>query len=112
MRNIKEIIIGLLLLLLVIFSLVREVKINNLRSEINDLKSSNIELVDSLEWINHHYENEVTIHLNEVEILNQELDSLNAIKHRIIIQKDGVVVSSNISDGAELLKENISKWKN
>ena len=99
---------GVLLLLLIIGSF----RYNRVVKELNKLKIETIEKIDSLVYANQEHEKQINIYKLEVETLEQEIDSLQKIKNKVLIQKDKVVVSKSASDGVEQLKKNLAKWEN
>ena len=99
---------GILLLLLVVGNL----RYNKVVKELNKLKLENTVKVDSLVYVNKEYEKQISVYKLQVETLEEEIDSLNKIKSKIITQKDKVVVSKSASEGVEQLKRNLEKWEN
>jgi len=102
------IISGILLLILIISNF----RYNRLSKEFNEFKKEYTEQVDSLTWVNHELEKQVNEYKENVIHLEDAIDSLEQVKNKIIIQKDGVIVSKSVSDGVELLKKNLEKWEN
>ena len=102
------IISGVLLLILIVGNF----RYNRLSKEFNEFKKEYTEQVDSLTWVNHELEKQVNDYKQNVIHLEDAIDSLEHVKNKIIIQKDGVVVSKSVSDGVELLKKNLEKWEN
>ena len=48
-------------------------------------------------------------HILEIDKMKFSIDSLEKKKNQIIYQKDGVIVSKNISAGVKQLKDNLGK---
>lgn len=98
---------GLLLILLIVGNL----RYNKVVKELNKLKLENTVKVDSLVYVNQEYEKQISVYKLQVETLEEEIDSLNKIKSKIITQKDKVVVSKSASEGVEQLKRNLERWE-
>ena len=82
---------------------------NKLRNELNKERINNLEQIDSLTYINQQHLKTIQLYENEVLGLKSEVDSLNKIKNKIIIKKDEVIVSDNISSAVEQLKLNLNE---
>lgn len=105
--NIKDIICIVVVLALSIGLVIASVKCNNLKRKVDEL-TIKTEQVDSI--INQHLNTIKTYEL-EISELKTEVDSLNIAKNKIIVKKDGVIVSNNTSSAASLLKKNLELWK-
>lgn len=101
-------IIGLLLLCLVIYFQIRCIKLANAldKAQIEILNQS-----DSIDFINKQHIKTIKLYEAKISELNIQIDSLDNIKQQIIIRKDDIIVSDNISDAVLKLKENLSIWK-
>ena len=108
--DLKQIIYLVISGIILAWLIISQVRCNKLQKELNKEKINNLELVDSLTYIN-------KIHLKNIEKLNSEIsdlkysiDSLEQIKNKIVYKKDGVIVSKDVSSGVEQLKHNLQKW--
>lgn len=99
------IISGVLLILLIIGNF----RYNRLSKQINQIKIENIEHVDSLKYINKELEKQISTYKVEISDLENTIDSLQKVKNKILIKKDGVVVSKSVSEGIVRLQNNLSK---
>lgn len=100
------IISGVLLILLIIGNF----RYNRLSKQINQIKIENIEHVDSLKYINKELEKQISTYKIEISDLENTIDSLQKVKNKILVKKDGVVVSKSVSEGIVRLQNNLSKW--
>lgn len=100
------IISGVLLILLIIGNF----RYNRLSKQINQIKIENIEHVDSLKYINKELEKQISTYKVEISDLENTIDSLQKVKNKILVKKDGVVVSKSVSEGIVRLQNNLSKW--
>lgn len=100
------IISGVLLILLIIGNF----RYNRLSKQINQIKIENIEHIDSLKYINKELEKQISTYKVEISDLENTIDSLQKVKNKILVKKDGVVVSKSVSEGIVRLQNNLSKW--
>ncbi len=100
------IISGVLLILLIIGNF----RYNRLSKQINQIKIENIEHVDSLKYINKELEKQISTYKVQISDLENTIDSLQKVKNKILVKKDGVVVSKSVSEGIVRLQNNLSKW--
>ena len=70
---------------------------------------NNSELVDSLNRVNKQHLQKINEYTLEIDKMKFSIDSLEKKKNQIIYQKDGVIVSKNISAGVKQLKDNLEK---
>ena len=110
--NIKEIIFCTLVIIMLVWLIVSQIKCNSLQKQLNQEKIKNLEQVDSLIYINRQHENTINNCLLEIDDLKTKVDSLNGIKQQIIVHKDGVIVSKDVSSAVDQLKINLAKWEN
>ena len=82
-------------------------KCNHLRNQLNEEKMKNLEQVDSLEYANKQHLKQIKVYESQISELKMELDSLEKVKSKIIVKKDDVIVSNNVSEATKLLKENL-----
>ena len=108
--TIKQIIYFVIALILFIWIIASQIKYNNLKKEINQIKIQNLEQVDSLTYINKEHLKKIETYENEISKLNSEIDSLYGVKRRIFIKKDEVLVANSVSDAANKLKKNLARW--
>lgn len=99
------IISGILLVMLVIGNF----RYNRLSKQLNQVKIENIERVDSLTYINKELEKQVSTYKIEISDLENTIDSLQKVKNKILVKKDGVIVSKSVSEGIVRLQNNLSK---
>lgn len=107
-KQVLCIIVGLVLVALIVIS---QIKCNSLQKQLNLERQRNIELVDSLTYINRFYFKQIEQYETEVKVLEKHIDSLKIVKGRLIEKRDGVVVSTNISPAVEQLRKNLSQWR-
>ena len=88
-----------------------EIRCNKLQNELINQKMYYTEKIDSLIYSNNEHIKNIISYQDSIILLDKAIDSLNAIKNEVIVQKDGVVVSKTVSDGVELLKQNLDKWE-
>lgn len=69
----------------------------------------NLEQFDSLNYINRIYLKQIKEYESEIKHLEKNVDSLNKIKNKIIIKRDEVIVSDNVSSAVNTLKLNLDK---
>ena len=108
--NAKQIIICVITILLVGWTIITQIKCDNLQSELNRERLNNSELVDSLNRVNKQHLQKINEYTLEIDKMKFSIDSLEKKKNQIIYQKDGVIVSKNISAGVKQLKDNLGKW--
>lgn len=106
----KEILYIVLGVLLVIWLGISQIKCNRLRNQLNEERIKNLEQVDSLYYINKQHLNAIKTYEFEVSELKSEIDSLQQLKNKIIVKKDGVIVSNNVSSAVNQLKQNLKSW--
>lgn len=99
--------IGLFICGLLIFS---QIKCNKLQKQLNEERINNLEQIDSLTYINKQRLEIIKTYDLKVSELNSEIDSLERVKNKIIIRRDNVIVSSDASSAANLLKTNLELW--
>ena len=109
--NDKKILYLVISELLLILLIVGNLRYNKVVKELNKLKLENTVKVDSLVYVNQEYEKQISVYKLQVETLEEEIDSLNKIKSKIITQKDKVVVSKSASESVEQLKRNLERWE-
>ena len=99
------ILIGLLSILIV-FGIVMTIKCSKLERENIKLKTEQNTIIDSIKIENEIFKKD--IELLEKQIISNEntIDSLKAIKQKIIV-KYKYVVSKDLTEGAEILKNNL-----
>lgn len=106
----KQILYIAIALLLFGWIVISQMKNNSLRKEINKLKVEKTEQIDSFAVINNQHLKKIQEYEVEISDLNRSLDSLQKVKNRVVVKKDGVVVSSNMSAAVKQLKQNLNKW--
>jgi len=103
-KSVIYIVVGLLICWLIIFT---QIKCNKLQKQLNEEKIKRLEQVDSLNYINKQHLDKIKTYELKVSELNLELDSLQHVKNKIIVKKDGVIVSKNASIASKQLKQNL-----
>lgn len=102
------IIIGIFVLVLG-YSIIVQSQYNSLKQDYNELKFQKENVIDSLERDNAKRLESITELESEVKILNNKVDSLNNIKQIVIKSKKDFTVSRDISEGSNLLKQNLNE---
>ena len=82
------------------------IKCSKLEQENTKLKKECVDIVDSIKYENEILNKELLFLNKELEYCSFKIDSLNAIKEKIIINKE-YIVSENIIDGVAILKNNL-----
>lgn len=101
------ILIGLVSVL-VFFSIGASIKCANLEKENLKLKQEHLIVVDSIKIENQILEEEIEDLFVQLDTYQQKIDSLNQIKQKVIIRyKTEHIISENITDGVQMLKDNI-----
>lgn len=95
--------------MLLIILIISNFQYNKLQRELNKLKIEKIELIDSLVYMNNELEKQISDYNIKTISLEETIDSLQHVKNKIIVKRDGVVVSKSTADGVKLLQENLSK---
>lgn len=83
---------------------------NRVVKQLYKTKIENLEQVDSLVYINEQLKKEISTYKIEISDLENKIDSLKGVKNKILVKRDGVVVSKSVSEGIVKLQENLSKW--
>lgn len=109
---IKYIAFGVLALIFIIWIICSQVKCNKLQKQLNEEKIKNLEYVDSLTYINREHQRLIDKYESEIVDLESAIDSLTKVKQKIIIKKDEVIVSKDVSSAVKLLRENLEKCEN
>lgn len=99
-------ILGLIIFLIIFIG---KSKYNRLQNKYNELKIQSTEQIDSLVYINREHMKRISEYESEVSRLENDIDSLENVKNKVIIKKDQVIVSSNVSDGVQQLKDNLKR---
>jgi len=110
-ENIKYIIFGVVTLTVLGFLIFSQVKCNKLQKQLNQERIKNLEQVDSLVYVNREHQRKIEEYQKDIISLQSAIDSLKQVKQRIIVKKEEVVISKSTSSAANLLKQNIEKWK-
>ena len=106
---IKNYIIVGFISILVAISIILSIKCNKLEDQILEFKAQSTIVVDSIAVENQKLEIRIQ-HLNsDLLYYKQKIDSLNNVKQKIIIQTE-YIVSENLIEGTQLLKENL-RWE-
>lgn len=106
----KKLLYIIVLVLLLGILIINSFRYNSIVKKLNKLKIENAVQVDSLVYINHQLEKQISTYKIEVSDLENSIDSLQQIKNKIIVKKDEIIVSKSVSEGIVKLQENLSKW--
>lgn len=109
--NFKQLLILIVELILVAFIIGTQIKCNRLQNDLNKAKRDNMELIDSLEFINKKYLENIESNKKDVLRFEEIIDSLEKAKTYIIYNKESYVVSKDVSVSAKQLNDNLSKWR-
>ena len=101
----KYIIVGLVSIL-IIFGITISIKCARLEKENIKLKMEQNDIVDSIRFENRSLKENVSILESQVVDYEHKIDSLKKIKQRVVIEYK-YVISENLTDGVETLKNNI-----
>ena len=101
----KYIIVGLVSIL-IIFGITLSIKCARLEKENIKLKMEQNDIVDSIRFENRSLKENVSILESQVVDYEHKIDSLKKIKQRVVIEYK-YVISENLTDGVETLKNNI-----
>lgn len=101
----KYIIVGLVSIL-IIFGITLSIKCARLEKENIKLKMEQNAIVDSIRFENRSLKENVSILESQVVDYEHKIDSLKKIKQRVVIEYKHVI-SENLTDGVETLKNNI-----
>lgn len=107
--NFKQILCIIVGLVLVALVAITQIKCNHLQKQLNLERQMNLELVDSLTYVNRFYFKQIEQYESEVKVLEKHIDSLKIVKERLVEKRDGVMVSTNISPAVEQLRKNLSQ---
>lgn len=91
---------------LIIFGITVSIKCSKLEKENIKLKIENNSIADSIKIENETLNQKVLLLTDDLEYYKYQLDSLNNIKQKVIIKYE-YIVSHDLLDGVELLKENL-----
>lgn len=99
------IIIGLISIL-VVFGITISIKCASLEKENIKLKLEQNSIIDSIKMENEILEKDIDLLKKEITSNENTIDSLKAIKQKVIVEYK-YVVSKDLSEGVEILKNNI-----
>ena len=99
------IIIGLVSIL-VVFGIAVSIKCSNLEKENVKLKLEQMSIIDSIKIENEILEKDIKLLEKQIKSNENTIDSLNAIKQKVIIEYK-YIVSKDLSEGVEILKNNL-----
>jgi hypothetical protein len=99
------IIIGLISILMV-FGIMISIKCASLEKENIKLKLEQVSIIDSIKIENEILEKDIDLLKKEITSNENTIDSLKAIKQKVIVEYK-YVVSKDLSEGVEILKNNI-----
>ena len=99
------IIIGLISILIV-FGIVMTIKCSKLERENIKLKTEQNTIIDSIKIENEILEKDIDLLKKEITSNENTIDSLKAIKQKVIVEYK-YIVSKDLSEGVEILKNNI-----
>lgn len=99
------IIIGLVSIL-VVFGIYMSIKCNQLERENITLKIGHSVILDSIKIENESLHKQILSLSDDLNSQERKIDSLKQIKQKVIIKTE-YIISENLTEGVELLKENI-----
>lgn len=103
---IKNYIIIGLVSILIAFSISLSIKCSKLEKENTTLKIENRTLLDSIKIENEILNKKIILLSDDLKYYQYKVDSLKDIKQKVIVRTE-YIVSDNIIDGVQLLKENL-----
>lgn len=106
---IKNYIIVGLVSILVLFGIIVSIKCSRLEKENIKLKTEYNDIVSQIKIENETLKKNVLLLQDDLEYQYYKIDSLKQIKQKVIIKKE-YIVSENLTEGVEKLKENL-KWE-
>lgn len=109
---IKYTLFGVVSAILIGFIVFTQVRYNKLQKELNEEKHKNLERIDYLENQNKEYQKNIEKYQSDIIDLESAIDSLNKVKQKVIVKKEEVIISKDVSSAANLLKDNLQKWEN
>ena len=109
--KIKYILFGIISIIIILLIVIPQIKCNSLRNELNAERIKNLEQIDSLTYINREHEKLIKTYELQISEMETKVDSLKRLKNRVIIKKDEVIVSKDVSSAVNQLKSNLEKWK-
>ena len=108
--NDKKLLYIIISAILLIMLIIGNFRYNRVVKQLYKTKIENLEQVDSLVYINEQLKKEISTYKIEISDLENKIDSLKGVKNKILVKRDGVVVSKSVSEGIVKLQENLSKW--
>lgn len=106
---IKNYIIIGLILILIVFGISVSIKCSRLEKENIKLKTEQSTIIDSINIENDLLNKKILLLSDDIEYYQYKIDSLKQIKQRVIV-KTKYVVSENLTESVNRLKENL-KWE-
>lgn len=106
MNKIKTYLLLGLITVLIVFALILSFKCTRLENENIKLRTEQKVIVDSIKTENEILFKTVELLSADLKYYEYKIDSLKAVKQRIIIKKE-MIISNNLIDGVRTLKENL-----
>lgn len=106
MSKTERYLLVVLVFILIIFGIRMSIKCSKLEQENTKLKQEYVDIIDSVKYENEILNKELIFLNKELEYCSFKIDSLKAIKEKIISNKE-YIVSENIIDGVTILKNNL-----
>lgn len=103
---IKNYIIIGLLSILIVFCFVISIKCARLEHENMKLKLEYTDVIDSIKIENEILEKDISTLSNQITKYEFKIDSLKRVKQKVIVEY-GPIISEDLTEGVELLKENL-----
>ena len=103
---IKNYILIGLVSILILFGIMVSIKCSKLEKENIKLKIERFTIIDSIKIENDLLNKEILLLSDDLEYYKYKVDSLKQVKQRVIIKTE-YVVSENLIEGMEILKENL-----
>lgn len=108
-KNLYILIIIIIFVLVLGYGVVTQIQYNSLKQDYNELKFQKENTIDSLKRDNVKRLESIAELESEISILNNKIDSMYNVKQTVIQMKNEFTVSQNISEGANLLKQNLNE---
>lgn len=106
MSNVKIYLLLGLVVVLMVFGLMLSFKCARLENENVKMRLEQNIITDSIKTENDNLSKTVKLLSDDLEYYKYKVDSLKAIKQRVVIKKE-IVISNNITGGVKTLKQNL-----
>ena len=106
MSNVKIYLLLGLVVVLMVFGLILSFKCARLENEVVKTRLEQNTIIDSIKTENDNLSKTVNLLSADLKYYEYKIDSLKAIKQRVVIKKE-IVISNNITEGVKTLKQNL-----